>query len=142
MLQERPVGGRSGSIPDAPFMNEFPGLIEAMIQVESGGDDNAIGDKNLKHKAYGCLQIRQPYVDDTNRVYKTRYLAKDCLGDRSLSMLLMKRYMAIYATPKRLGRAPTAEDIARIHNGGPDGYKKPATEAYWSKVKQHYKPTT
>jgi hypothetical protein len=53
--------------------------------------------------------------------------------------------MKKYATAKRLGRAPTVEDIARIHNGGPNGYKKTAiTEAeklklknldkYWAKV--------
>jgi len=28
-----------------------------------------------------------------------------------------------------------AEKVARIHNGGPRGYKKKATEKYWKKVK-------
>jgi len=28
-----------------------------------------------------------------------------------------------------------AEDIARIHNGGPNGYKKTATDQYWVKVR-------
>ena len=35
----------------------------------------------------------------------------------------------------RLGRTPTNEDLARIHNGGPNGYKKTATDGYWKKVK-------
>ena len=29
-----------------------------------------------------------------------------------------------------------AEKIARIHNGGPKGYKKRATNAYWRKVQK------
>ena len=44
--------------------------------------------------------------------------------------------MARYATERRLGRTPTYEDVARIHNGGPNGYKKTATYKYWQKVKK------
>ena len=44
-----------------------------------------------------------------------------------------------YATEKRLGRPVTIEDIARIHNGGPNGYKKQATDVYWLKVKAQLK---
>ena len=44
--------------------------------------------------------------------------------------------MKRYATEKRLGRPVTQEDIARIHNGGPNGYKKKSTEKYWQKVKK------
>ena len=42
--------------------------------------------------------------------------------------------MARYATEERLGRPVTLEDIARIHNGGPNGYKKQSTIPYWKKV--------
>ena len=48
--------------------------------------------------------------------------------------------MKHYATEARLGHPPTNEDLARIHNGGPDGYKKPATVGYWQKVQSHLKP--
>ena len=44
--------------------------------------------------------------------------------------------MGIYATEKRLGRPVTDQDRARIHNGGPNGWKSPATIGYWSKVKK------
>jgi hypothetical protein len=30
----------------------------------------------------------------------------------------------------------TAEDLARIHNGGPKGHTKKATLKYWDKVKK------
>ena len=43
--------------------------------------------------------------------------------------------MARYATPERLGRSVTAEDIARIHNGGLYGYRRDTTLPYWEKVK-------
>lgn len=97
-------------------------LINALIQVESSGNDRpSPGDKHLKNKAYGCLQIRQPYVDDVNKKYGTSYRAENCQGNRELSIWIFKRYMEMYATESRLGRKPTFEDIARIHNGGPSG---------------------
>ena len=42
--------------------------------------------------------------------------------------------MSHYATQSRLGRNATNEDIARIHNGGPNGWRNPNTEGYWRKV--------
>lgn len=41
-----------------------------------------------------------------------------------------------YATEKRLGRQPTNEDLARMHNGGLNGYKNPNTVKYWDKVQK------
>ena len=118
-------------------------LLTALIQVESEGNDMAIGDKGLKHKAYGCLQIRQPYVDDVNRYMGTKYKAQDCLGNRELSIWMFARYMEIYAIPKQLGRPVRDEDRARIHNGGPNGWKNNGTRLskntanYWNKVKKY-----
>ena len=43
--------------------------------------------------------------------------------------------MKRYATEKRLGRTVNMQDIARIHNGGPNGYRKDSTLGYWKKVK-------
>lgn len=112
------------------------GLIEALILVESGGDDNAVGDRNLANKAYGCLQIRQPYLDDVIAEFPQLKgeKAEALLGNRNLSTSVFEAYMEIYATPARLGRPVTDQDRARIHNGGPDGWKKQSTAAYWNKV--------
>lgn len=109
-------------------------LVTALIQVESSGNDRAVGDKHLKQKAYGPLQVRQPVCDDINRRYGTSYKAEDCLGNRKLSIKLCKQYIDMYATAKRLGHKPTNEDMARIWNGGPNGFKKVSTEKYWEKV--------
>ncbi len=85
-------------------------LITALIQVESRGNDNVVGDKHLKDKAYGSLQIRKPCVQDVNKRYGTNYRAEDCLGNRELSI--------------------------KIWNGGPKGFKKKSTQAYWEKVRR------
>lgn len=111
-------------------------LIQAIIIVESGGDDYVIGDRHLQNKAYGSLQIRQPCVDDVNERAGTDYRAEDMLGNRRLSVWCFLWYISRYATEERLGRTPTAEDIARIWNGGPNGYKKKSTHRYWSKVRK------
>ena len=44
--------------------------------------------------------------------------------------------MSRYATTSRLGHKPTCQDYARIHNGGPDGFKKSATLPYWNKIQE------
>ncbi len=113
---------------------KWPDLVKALIRVESGGLDTAIGDKNLVNKAYGPLQIRKPYTDDVNRVFGTK-LTPQQMFDRQLSIDTFYKYMSIYATSKRLGFSPTYEIVARIHNGGPLGYKNPRTAPYWAKVK-------
>lgn len=112
-------------------MNTFLTLILAIIAVESGGDDRAIGDNG---RAFGCLQIWNVYVVDSNEHAGTSYRHEDAF-DRDSAIRIFTAYMRRYATEDRLGRVVTAEDIARIHNGGPNGYKKAATEGYWQKVK-------
>ena len=57
-------------------------------------------------------------------------------GSYHYSEKVMQAYMNRYATYNRLGHYATDEDIARIHNGGPNGYKMPATLHYWKKVEK------
>lgn len=103
-------------------------LIAALIQVESGGNSFAVGDAG---RSLGCLQISEavlmdvaakvPHADPFNRLDAIR---------------VCNAYLTKYATAARLGREPTLEDMARIWNGGPSGWKKPETRAYWLKVKR------
>lgn len=109
-------------------------LVNAIIQVESGGNDWAIGDQHLVDWAYGPLQIRKPYLDDVNKANGTYYVPRDMLGNRRLSIWVFEKYMDIYASEKMLGRPARNEDIARIHNGGPQGYKSEATKEYWQRI--------
>ncbi len=112
-------------------------LITVLIQVESGGDDRAVGDKHLKQKAYGCLQIRQPVCDDYNDHHGTAYRAEQMRGNRELSVKVCRWYLEYYGA--RLGRAATEQDCARIWNGGPNGWKRQSTRGYWKKVQENRK---
>jgi len=105
-------------------------LILAIIAVESSGNDLAVGDNG---DAYGCLQIHACYVQDASEYAKEEWNHLDAF-DRDTSIEIFIAYMSRYATEDRLGRPVTIEDIARIHNGGPNGYKKDSTIKYWKKV--------
>lgn len=106
-------------------------LIMILIQVESAGDDLAIGDNGL---AYGCLQMHKSYVQDAAEYAGEDWVHEDAF-DRETSIDIFIAYASRYATEERIGRPVTVQDIARIHNGGPDGWKKSSTEKYWNKVK-------
>ena len=106
-------------------------LINAIIKVESNDNVNAIGDNG---KAVGCMQIWKVVVDDVNKVSKLKYNYNDRFN-KEKSIEIFKLYINKYATTKRLGRTPTDEDMARIWNGGPNGFKKAGTKQYWLKVK-------
>lgn len=110
-------------------------LITALIHVESGGYDNAIGDKHLVNKAYGCLQIRLPVCLDVNRVYGTKLKPEQMLGNRALSIDTARKYWNIY-----LSKAAPPEHKARVWNGGPTAWEPgtkqyKATNDYWNKVR-------
>ena len=107
-------------------------LIPLLIQVESGGNPKAIGDGG---KAVGVLQLHPIYVADVNRIYGTAYKAKDRLSEaqsKTITRLYLTHYGARYE--RLAGKKATLEVLARIHNGGPDGWKKQATKAYWNKI--------
>jgi hypothetical protein len=81
--------------------------------------------------AIGPLQIHRCAWED---VQVEGEVYEDCEG-LDYSLVVFDRYMARYATPKRIGRAVvTDEDKARIWNGGPNGFKKDSTLGYWEKV--------
>ena len=81
--------------------------------------------------ARGPLQIHYDCWLDGRQLESETYDACERLD---YSLMIFRRYMERYATEKRLGRPVTHEDMARIWNGGPSGYKKQSTEAYWAKV--------
>ena len=106
-------------------MTNFIHLAAAIIQIESGGNDLAIGDGG---RAIGAFQIHRGVVDDVNRIYKTQFTHSE-MTNRIKARLVFEKYLTIY------GRGRSTEELARIWNGGPNGHKKQATEKYWRKVK-------
>lgn len=103
-------------------------LVNAIIQVESNGDDKAVGDNG---KALGCLQIHKAMVDDVNRILgRQAYTYNDRLN-RGKSIEMFNIYTSHYSP------GATDEVVTRRWNGGPKGDRKTATVAYWYKVRRH-----
>lgn len=107
-------------------------FLEAVIQVESGGDDSAIGDKG---NAFGCLQMWQGVVDEANARLGTTYKAHDTLGNRSLSVLIWNTYFSLH--PEMV----TDRDKAFCWNGGAgwrQRYGKPEWKRYSNNLDIYY----
>ena len=113
------------TIEDSP---KWADLIEAIIYVESRGNDSAIGDRG---KAVGCLQIHPILVREVNRILRRNdiplvYTLEDRYSrEKSIEMfnIIAEQYECC-----------DAEKVARRWNGGPRGDKKRATIKYWNKV--------
>ncbi len=125
-------------------------LIKALIQRENPRHDiYAVGDKRFKDKAYGLLQIRKPYLQDAEKIAGKK-LVKKLWGKKSLTVKDMRNtqkakwvtlvYLSHYGTAytKTTGKKPTVEVYARIHNGGPLGWKKWDTRGYGKFVASEY----
>ena len=93
-------------------------------------------------------QIGTAYLNDVNRIVAEKYKVDGMavhpayfypneVESRSASELMMKVYWEhygyLYFIETR--NLPTAEVLARIHSGGPKGWRKPSTLKYWHKVK-------
>jgi len=119
----------------------IPEITEILKQVETNHNPEALGDYNEDGipLSYGILQIKQIAIDDVNRRYKTHYKHEDAFNVECAEEIF-KLYTGMWA--KRLerkeGRKATAEDIVRIWNGGPNGYKRKSTVAYHLKYKNYY----
>lgn len=117
------------STSNAQINNTF---INALIQKESKGVNNAIGDNS---RARGCLQIWEVVIIDVNRVYKTKYTHNDAFN-RKLSIEICKKYLIYWGNvyKKKTNKEPTLEIYAKIWNGGPEGYNKSETLKYWKEI--------
>ncbi|MCK5945130.1 MAG: hypothetical protein KAI24_24285 [Planctomycetes bacterium] len=108
-------------------------ILDAIRWVESRGvadPDVPDGDDGL---AIGPYQIHRVYWIDAYSYDEDlggRY--QDCRR-RDYSERVIDAYMRRYAA--EAWRTGDAERIARVHNGGPTGHRKQATDRYWQKVR-------
>ena len=108
-------------------------LFAAIAEVES---ENGKTSNNV-------YQISGRYLADVNRIRAVRTLHRlnkfntHDRFDRTESERMMWEYLNYYGYRYRMstGKNPTAEVFARIHNGGPNGWRKESTLKYWHKVK-------
>lgn len=105
-------------------------LLAALIAVESGGNDQARG----RRGELGALQVRPCVIEDVNRIAGTRYRWAE-MTNRWAALGVLRIYVGHYCSEERLGREATDQDVARVWHGGPDGWKRRGTLAYWRRVR-------
>jgi len=118
------------------MINEFiVALLPALCMVESNFNSAAVGDNG---KSVGILQIHKHVITDVNSRYRTDFKPKDRLDpdkSKQIATLYLRHWGLHYS--KKTGNKITLEVLARIWNGGPQGWSKKSTEKYWIKVKRY-----
>lgn len=112
-------------------------LVDAIIYVESRGNDSAVGDNG---KAVGCLQIHPIMVREVNRLLAkydipTTYTLEDRYS-REKSIEMFNIVSEEYYCCEDYTFEEYAEIVARRWNGGPRGDKKRSTIKYWNNVQK------
>lgn len=143
------------------FVTAFSGVVQAkeftlkvnsdaliygvVLRENPSRNPNAVGDKHMRNKAYGLLQIRAPYLKDVNKIAgrdeirkrwgKDKLTMKD-MKDQAKAEWAFHVYLSHYGKiyTHRTGKIPTVEVYARIHNGGPNGWRDKDTLKYGKAV--------
>lgn len=123
-----------GAPVSSVYAAEQSAILEAIRMVESGGrDDCGDGDGG---RAIGPFQIHAIYWRDAVEYApelgpSAGHDYQDC-RDRQYARRVVVAYMQRWA--RDAWDRGDAETIARVHNGGPRGADKRATDRYWAKV--------
>ena len=126
------IAAMAGTPPE-PTWSE---LCRAIQIVETGSHarpSTARGDGGV---SYGWLQLQSDYVADSKREDPrlNRYSYEEICENYTLATLAMHAYMRRYPQ-----RPYSAEQVARLLNGGPNGPNKSSTLRYWHRVKKELK---
>ena len=106
-------------------------FFDAIRFVEST-DGRYYGDQD-GGRSHGPYQISKAYLDDANDYAGTSYTLKDVIDSEEIAVEVMCAYWNRWIAKK--GYEITYENLARLHNGGPNGPKNGSTLEYWEKVK-------
>jgi hypothetical protein len=104
--------------------NDIERLLDAIARIESHCDPNAVGDGG---RALGAYQIHRVYWEDGTALLGVDWPHRDAT-DPKKARRVVKAYLLHYGNGKSL------IEMARIHNGGPCGYRKKATVCYARKI--------
>jgi hypothetical protein len=111
---------------DTPQTLNLDPLLDAIATAESQNGARTIGDGG---RAIGPYQIHRDYWRDGTRILGVDWpyeAARDAVKAREV----VRAYLLYY------GRGKTLIELARIHNGGPDGDRKTSTLHYASKIRK------
>jgi len=123
------------------FGRHLAPLYAAIAQVESDRGKTSANVYQIDAHAGGT------YVKDVNQILARlspvigatfRPFPPEATSSKASSEAMMAVYWKHWGThyEQKTGKQVTFEVLARIHNGGPLGWKKTATDAYWAKVKR------
>ncbi|MGC6488508.1 MAG: hypothetical protein ACON4Z_12755, partial [Planctomycetota bacterium] len=121
--------GGDGATPTWPRRT----LLDAIRWVESRHAPDASvpdGDDGL---AIGPYQIHRVYWADAAAFDPTLGGTYQDCRRRAYAERVVDAYMRRYAADA--WRDGDGERVARVHNGGPNGHRKRATDAYWRRVR-------
>lgn len=108
-------------------------ILDAIQKVETGGckdPANAVGDNG---KAIGPMQIHRAYWQDAVAFDPSIGGTYEDCRDEDYARRIVVAYLTRYAPDWNVST------VARIHNGGPRGHKKPQTVKYANKVLTNYR---
>ena len=128
LKEEKPKPPKKSPI-EGISLGDWNDLLEAIRIVESNNNPDAVGDNG---NAIGVYQIWEDYHTDACMAGNIGGKYLDCY-DPVYATSVVVEYMKRHAIERRLG-VVTPEKIARMHNGGPNGWKIDATKKYWAKV--------
>ena len=99
-------------------------LLDAIARIESRCNPNAIGDGG---RALGAYQIHRVYWEDGTELLGVDWPHRDAT-DPKKARRVVRAYLLHY------GKGRSLIEMARIHNGGPCGYRKKVTLCYARKI--------
>ena len=111
-------------------------LLDALIEKESGGNPNAIGDNGW---AIGILQAHKKVVDDVNTFYGLNFSYDDRLNpekSKIICILYVTYWVNHWISKSVLLREPTVQDYALCWHYGPSFYKFRVEDRdhYWNDI--------
>lgn len=120
------------ALPLAAIAEETPGvalsgidrLLDAIAKVESRHNPSAIGDGG---RACGVYQIHRSYWADGTKLLGVNW-DYELAADPAKAREVVRTYLLHY------GRRCNLLEMARIHNGGPNGHKRQSTLDYARKI--------
>lgn len=107
-------------------------VVEAIIEIESNGNPNAVSKCG---QCIGAMQIKKIVVDDCNEYLKMKKSKRRFTYEDRLS--IQKSKEMFYLIQERYNKTQNIEEAVRIWNGG-CRYQKEKTEIYYQKFLKIY----
>ena len=101
-------------------------------------DAIAVVESNRGATSSNVYQLRPIYVEDVCRITRQTLTHEQATSSDEIARWCIEAYWDHYGAryARISGKSADAQALARIHNGGPDGWRKPETLPYWRKVSE------